>query len=600
MSRRNFRIVAAVAAALFAVASASASVALPKPKYPVDAPGKRGHPAKLSSRNAPDKSPRSKGNAAKKDAPAKRDRDSGRDARGKAHDKAPAKGKADRKAPASKSGPKTGAGGYTVVRGDTLSSLARKFDVPQKTILEANDLDSGRGIRAGMKLRVPHGGRAAPEPEERPSRRGETSKGGAYVVARGDTVAGLAKRFGVSKQALMDANDLDSRHGLRKGMKLRLPRDGERAQEEPRAKPPSRKGEAPRGSGTYTVARGDTLSALADRFGVSQRELMDANNLDSRHGLRRGMKLHVPHEGDRAEEPRAKPPGRTGETPRGGETYTVARGDTVSGLARRFGVTSSNLREANHLDPRQGLRSGMKLRIPSDAGAPGGRQTKPSARPTTIIEAPETARDRPVDRPYEPTPAKRPTRKLDPGPFGQAPARPSQVEALPPPVAAPPRVVEPYVPPKPRATASSSGQGAYSDSQILDLGRGRFIWPVRGETVLRFGSMGRDQKNDGLNIAAAEGTGVRAAAAGEVVYSGSSIPGYGNLVLIKHADGWVTAYAHLSKLEVRMKQRVGQGEEIGQVGQSGGVDRPQLHFEVRYAPDPRVKARPVDPAALLP
>jgi murein DD-endopeptidase MepM/ murein hydrolase activator NlpD len=77
------------------------------------------------------------------------------------------------------------------------------------------------------------------------------------------------------------------------------------------------------------------------------------------------------------------------------------------------------------------------------------------------------------------------------------------------------------------------------------------------------------------------------------------VPGFGNLVLIKHADGWVTAYGHLAKIDVKMRQQVGRGAVIGQVGQSGGVDRPQLHFEMRYATSPAEKARPMDPLPLL-
>ncbi|HWW25243.1 MAG TPA: M23 family metallopeptidase, partial [Caulobacter sp.] len=96
------------------------------------------------------------------------------------------------------------------------------------------------------------------------------------------------------------------------------------------------------------------------------------------------------------------------------------------------------------------------------------------------------------------------------------------------------------------------------------------------------------------------GTPVRAAAAGEVVYAGNQVPGFGNLVLVKHADGWVTAYAHLSSTEVKMRQQVAQGATLGAVGQTGGVTEPQLHFEVRYAPTPKDKARPVDPGLVLP
>jgi murein DD-endopeptidase MepM/ murein hydrolase activator NlpD len=135
---------------------------------------------------------------------------------------------------------------------------------------------------------------------------------------------------------------------------------------------------------------------------------------------------------------------------------------------------------------------------------------------------------------------------------------------------------------------------------VAAAGRGRFIWPVRGEILSPFGVKGVGRRNDGVDLSSPQGTTVRAAAAGEVVYAGDQVPGFGNLVLVKHADGWVTAYAHLDRTSVQMRQAVMQGQEIGEVGSSGGVSEPQLHFEVRYAPSPTDKARPVDPMLVLP
>ena len=90
------------------------------------------------------------------------------------------------------------------------------------------------------------------------------------------------------------------------------------------------------------------------------------------------------------------------------------------------------------------------------------------------------------------------------------------------------------------------------------------------------------------------------AADGEVVYAGDQVPSFGNLVLIKHPGGWVTAYAHMGRILVKNRDQVVQGQQIGVVGQTGQVDRPQLHFEIRYAPSPKDKAIPVDPALVLP
>jgi murein DD-endopeptidase MepM/ murein hydrolase activator NlpD len=139
-----------------------------------------------------------------------------------------------------------------------------------------------------------------------------------------------------------------------------------------------------------------------------------------------------------------------------------------------------------------------------------------------------------------------------------------------------------------------------ADAQIVSLGRGRFVWPVQGQVVATFGPKGGNQRNDGVKIRAPLGETVRSVAAGEVVYAGDQVPGFGNLVLIKHADGWVSAYGHLSRVDVKIQQRIGQGQQIGQVGSSGGVSEPQLHFEIRYAPTPQDRARPIDPQLVLP
>ncbi|HEY9217989.1 MAG TPA: peptidoglycan DD-metalloendopeptidase family protein, partial [Phenylobacterium sp.] len=139
-----------------------------------------------------------------------------------------------------------------------------------------------------------------------------------------------------------------------------------------------------------------------------------------------------------------------------------------------------------------------------------------------------------------------------------------------------------------------------SDSQASSLARGRFVWPVTGDIISNFGPKSGGQRNDGVNIRAAAGEIVRAVAAGDVVYAGDQVPGFGNLVLIKHTDGWVSAYGHLQRVDVKIQQKVGQGQQIGQIGASGGVSEPQLHFEIRYAPSPQERARPVDPQLVLP
>ena len=123
----------------------------------------------------------------------------------------------------------------------------------------------------------------------------------------------------------------------------------------------------------------------------------------------------------------------------------------------------------------------------------------------------------------------------------------------------------------------------------------QFQWPVNGHVILNYGAIDGGERNDGINIAAAQGTPVRASASGTVSYCGNELKGYGNLVLIKHDNGYITAYAHVDSFTVGRSDRVVAGQVIAYAGATGDVATPQLHFEIRGS-----NQRPVDPAALLP
>ena len=121
----------------------------------------------------------------------------------------------------------------------------------------------------------------------------------------------------------------------------------------------------------------------------------------------------------------------------------------------------------------------------------------------------------------------------------------------------------------------------------------QFIWPVRGKIISNFGPKANGLHNDGINISANTGDPFYAAADGVVVYAGNDLKGYGNMVILRHADGWMTAYAHADRLLVKENARIRQGEQIGNVGATGSVTSAQLHFGLRNG------AAPVDPAKYL-
>ena len=109
----------------------------------------------------------------------------------------------------------------------------------------------------------------------------------------------------------------------------------------------------------------------------------------------------------------------------------------------------------------------------------------------------------------------------------------------------------------------------------------KFLWPLRGKVIESFGARAGGLHNDGINIAARKGASIRAAENGIVVYTGNQLQGFGNLVLVKHAGGWMSAYAHSSIILVKRGDIVRRGQTIARVGRTGNVSKPQLHFELR-------------------
>lgn len=259
---------------------------------------------------------------------------------------------------------------------------------------------------------------------------------------------------------------------------------------------------------------------------------------------------------------------------RPGGAISVARDDTLYAISRRLQVPIRALIDANKLAPPYALRVGQRLTVPAVrvyVVAPGDTVTAVSQR----YEAPvgDVIRLNALKAPNFGVYAGQ--RLALPGKVA-ARAAPSGRQASVinvPKTPKPPRVVlrDPSAPPPPRAAR-------------------RFGWPLQGKLISGFGAKGGGRYNDGINIAAGPGSIIRAAENGIVAYAGNELRGYGNLLLVRHADGWISAYAHIGDFLVRRGQVVKRGQPIGRVGSSGAVNRPQLHFELRRgrrAVDPR-------------
>jgi murein DD-endopeptidase MepM/ murein hydrolase activator NlpD len=328
------------------------------------------------------------------------------------------------------------------------------------------------------------------------------------------------------------------------------------------------------------VKKGDTLRSLAKRYGTTAKELLFANAIRHPTDLAVGQTLVVPgHTAPMTARERREERAESARTPK---TYRAKHGDTIYSIGRQFKVSPKEIEALNGFTQKTHLLTGQAVRLPGASGEEQAGENPPRRivshirmQPTTEVQQTADA-GRGMGAPDHPIPYADLPGRLE-GP--QSPVTPPQRPIVPP-------VAIPQPPPGP------------VDAQVLVAGKGRFIWPVHGAVLTAFGPKAGGQRSDGVDISAADGTPVLAAAAGDVVYAGS-LPDLGNLVLVKHMDGWITAYAHLSRTEVRIKDHVTQGQEVGQAGRSGSAVQSEVYFEVRYAPTPRDKARPVDPALLL-
>jgi len=189
----------------------------------------------------------------------------------------------------------------------------------------------------------------------------------------------------------------------------------------------------------------------------------------------------------------------------------------------------------------------------------------------------------------EATGAKFPSAKEVPVPLGDPPS------ALPPRVVqVKPRIIKAEETPATEAKLKTAKRSdTVTDAMPAPaVSGGKFRWPLRGRVIVAFGTLPDGSKNDGITLAAPLGTDIHAAEAGRVHYVGA-LKGYGNMVLIRHANDWATAYGYVDQILVKVNDEVKRGDVIAKVGKSGPVVQPQLKFELRKA------SVPVDPVAHL-
>ncbi len=341
------------------------------------------------------------------------------------------------------------------------------------------------------------------------------------------------------------------------------------------------------GGTRVTMAAGETIYNLSRRYGVPANEILRANNIGDPSRVRSGQIIVIPtyvysrrapvsapdndpktraarastgYEGevrtDRVPLPRpapsrklavlpSTPAARSSETEREpvkvasapakqGATYEVQSGDSLNRIASRSGVTVEALKRANNLDTSM-IRVGQTLTIPA-----GGAELD-SVKTASVPRTPE---------------------------------RPKSTAA-------------------PAPAASVAEQATVKAETPKTTGIGKLRWPAKGQVMSRFGTVEGGSKNDGIDISLPNGTPVKAAENGVVIYSGSGLKEYGNTVLVRHANGLVSVYGHASELVVKRGDKVSRGQVVALSGMSGQAKRPKLHFEIRK------DAKPVDPLTYL-
>lgn len=270
--------------------------------------------------------------------------------------------------------------------------------------------------------------------------------------------------------------------------------------------------------GSYTVGQNDTIQQVAANYGTSIDDILRANGLSSPQQVRSGQRLYMPENDTLASLARNK----------GTQVFTQKAGGMNSGPA---------LVEAQPLAPAP-----SSAPIQSESLAPIGQENLAPLPQQTASAAPQ--------------------QNLT---TASAVEQPVVAEATPPAPAAEPVKVASNLPPEQWSNPITSG----------------FRWPTKGPTLSGYGDKADGLRNDGINIGANEGAAVEASADGEVVYTGQAVDGFGNLILMKHKDNFVTAYGHLSRIDVKKGQMLRAGDIIGGVGKTGSVNAPQLHFEIR-------------------
>lgn len=388
-----------------------------------------------------------------------------------------------------------------------------------------------------------------------------------HVVGAGETLNGIANRAGVPASAIAEANHLSAPYIVKLGQTLTIPRP------DPVSGRTATQATGPAATTTrYTVTSGETLNGIANRTGVDAQAIARANDLPAPYVVRIGQTLTIPrpsaavHSAARGiEAPSSPAPASPAASPASSaDSYTVKAGETLGGIANRTGVSASLIAETNGIQAPFVVKVGQTLHIPRKREYTVGPKDDGFS---VALQAGVPWDQIALANGLSPQAELHPGQKLviptliDPAKGAASPERMASATAAPTP------------PPAPSSTS-------------------RFAWPVKGPIDRAFAT--GTNYHDGIDIKASKGTVVKAAAAGTVRFAGMEKEQFGNLVVVDNGDGWFTAYAFLSRIDVKKGDRVALGQRVGLVGSTGLAKGNELHFEIRK------DGKPVNPVDELP
>ena len=307
------------------------------------------------------------------------------------------------------------------------------------------------------------------------------------------------------------------------------------------------------------VQQGETLYSIAKKNGVPLRDLIDTNNLEPPYALKAGSAIKIPF-----------------------PNYHESReGETLYSISRMYDMKVNDVIALNNLKFPYPIYPGDKIKIVKD------KNKKSEKNPQLALESKAKKENniKPSEEKAKEIVEKKNSKEIEKYGF-----KPSEVRAL--------ELAK-------RNDSSRTAQNIINPSKNeivetkLSINKpidkdsikkianktNRFSWPVRGEVISKFGPKSAGLYNDGINIKAKDGQAVSSSEDGIVAYVGSELKGYGNLVIVKHSGGWISAYAHLKNSVVAIGQKISKGQKIGNVGNSGKVKFPQLYFGLRKGRD---------------